>query len=116
MNYLIVFLELLLSMALVVGALAFSRLLAPRPAVQTESRPYECGAELVGNARVRFHAGYYLVALLFLVFDVEAAFLYPWAMAQAQVGLVGLIEIVVFISILLLALVYAWKKRVLEWL
>ncbi len=116
MNALVLFLILLLAVALVLGGQAFARLLAPKAGHPMQDQPYECGVTTIGDARIRFHAGYYLVALLFLVFDVEAAFLYPWALAQRMAGLAGLIEVTLFIGILLLALVYAWKKGALEWL
>jgi len=77
--------------------------------------PYECGVPAVGNARERFSVKFYLVAVLFILFDIEAVFLYPWAVAFRQLGLYGLIEMVLFIVILLAGYLYLLKKRALEW-
>jgi len=76
---------------------------------------YECGITPVGNARDRFHTRFYLIAMLFIVFDIETVFLYPWAVVYKQLALFGLIEMVVFIAILLAGLVYVWGKGALEW-
>lgn len=100
---------------LVGGGLLASRLLAPRNPGGVKSQPYECGEETIGPSWVNFNVGYYLFALLFLVFDVEAAFLYPWAVSFRELGLIGLVEIGLFMAILLVALLYAWKKGVLKW-
>jgi NADH-quinone oxidoreductase subunit A len=77
--------------------------------------PYECGITPVGSARERFHTRFYLVAMLFIVFDIETVFLYPWAIVFKQLGMFGLIEMAVFVAILLLGLVYVWGKGALEW-
>jgi len=77
--------------------------------------PYECGVEPVGSARNRFHVKFYLVALLFILFDIEAVFLYPWAVTFRQLGLYGLIEMGLFILILFIGYVYLLGKRALEW-
>jgi NADH:ubiquinone oxidoreductase subunit 3 (subunit A) len=76
---------------------------------------YECGVETEGPSWVQFHVGYYVFALLFVVFDIESIFLYPWAMAFHQVAFYGFIEAVIFIGILVLGLVYAWRKNALVW-
>jgi NADH-quinone oxidoreductase subunit A len=77
--------------------------------------PYECGITPVGSARERFHTRFYLVAMLFIVFDIETVFLYPWAIVFKQLGMFGLMEMAVFVAILLLGLVYVWGKGALEW-
>ena len=77
--------------------------------------PYECGITPVGSARERFHTRFYLVAMLFIVFDIETVFLYPWAVVYKSLALFGLIEMLVFIAILLAGLVYVWGKGALEW-
>jgi NADH-quinone oxidoreductase subunit A len=115
MDYFLVFLFTGLAVVLVGGGLLVSRLVAPHRPGGTKGTPYECGEQTVGSSWVHFNVGYYLFALLFLVFDVEAAFLFPWALVFREVGLLGLIEAGIFIVILLLALVYAWKKGALEW-
>jgi len=77
--------------------------------------PYECGITPMGNARDRFHTRFYLVAMLFIVFDIEIVFLYPWAVVFKQLALFGLIEMGVFLLILILGFVYVWGKGALEW-
>ncbi|MDP2727845.1 MAG: NADH-quinone oxidoreductase subunit A [Dehalococcoidia bacterium] len=76
---------------------------------------YECGMEPVGEAWIQFHSRYYLFALLFVVFDVEAVFLYPWAVAYRQLGLFAFVEMTIFVAILVVGYVYAWNKKALEW-
>ncbi|MEK6704915.1 MAG: NADH-quinone oxidoreductase subunit A [Bdellovibrionota bacterium] len=104
-----------LAVAFVIGGLLASRLVAPHRPGGLKSMPYECGEEPIGSARVQFKIGYYVFALLFLVFDVEAAFLFPWAIVLREVGVVGLIEGGLFVLVLIIGLVYAWRKGVLEW-
>lgn len=115
MNYFFVLLFLALAVGFVVGGLGVARLLAPRSPGGIKTTPYECGLQPIGPSWIQFNVGYYLIGLLFLVFDVEAAFLYPWAVAFRDVGLVGFIEVGVFLVILILGLAYAWKKGALEW-
>jgi NADH-quinone oxidoreductase subunit A len=76
---------------------------------------YECGVETEGDALGQFHVRYYVIALLFVLFDVEAVFLYPWAVAYRQLGLFAFVEALIFIAILLIGYVYAWRRRALEW-
>lgn len=115
MNMLYVALFLGLSLIMVGGGLAFSYLVAPHRPGSIKNTPYECGEQPIGNAWIQFNVGYYLFGLMFLVFDVEAAFLYPWAVAYRHLGVSGLVEAGIFILILLAGLAYAWKKGVLEW-
>ncbi len=115
MEYIFIFLFAILAVALVAGGLLVSRIFAPHNPGGVKGEPYECGERTVGTTWVHFNVGYYLFALLFLVFDVEAAFLFPWAVVFREFGIVGLIEVLIFIAVLLLALLYAWKKGVLEW-
>jgi NADH-quinone oxidoreductase subunit A len=77
--------------------------------------PYECGIEPVTDARDRYSIRYYLVAMLFVIFDIEVIFLYPWAVVFTKIELIGLIEMLVFIGLFLVAYVYAWRKGALEW-
>ena len=98
-----------------VGTIAASYYLGRRVNTAAKLMPYECGITPVGNARERFHTRFYLVAMLFIVFDIETVFLYPWAVVYKQLALFGLIEMVVFIAILLAGLVYVWGKGALEW-
>ena len=87
----------------------------PRQASERKMTPFECGMESVGDVRHRFTVKFFLVALLFIIFDIEAVFIYPWAVLFRELGLFGFIEMGVFILILLLGLVYVWKKGALEW-
>jgi NADH-quinone oxidoreductase subunit A len=105
-----------LAVFFLVAGLGFSFLVAPHRPNRVKNSPYECGEQPIGRSWVQFNIGYYLFALLFLVFDVEAAFLYPWAVVLRSVGVVGLIEAGIFILVLILGLVYAWRKGALEWL
>ena len=97
------------------GTIAASYYLGRRVNTAAKLMPYECGITPVGNARDRFHTRFYLVAMLFIVFDIETVFLYPWAVVFKQLALFGLLEMVVFIAILLAGFVYVWGKGALEW-
>ncbi|MBI4333509.1 MAG: NADH-quinone oxidoreductase subunit A [Chloroflexi bacterium] len=88
---------------------------APKKPSPVKTSIYECGPETIGRAWVQFNFRYYLFALLFVLFDIEAVFLYPWAVAYKQLQLFGLIEMFIFIFILVVGYVYAWKKKALEW-
>ena len=108
--------------ALMLSAIAFSgmALLVSKIILKTNHnpqklQPYECGIPTIGPSWVQFSVGYYLFALIFLVFDVELVFLYPWAVAFHRLGLLAFIEALVFIAILVVALAYAWRKGALEW-
>jgi NADH-quinone oxidoreductase subunit A len=95
--------------------LVFSRLVAPRKSNPIKQSTYECGIETVGDSWVQFKAQYYIFALVFLVFDVETVFLFPWALSIKQLPLFVVMEGILFISILVAGLVYAWRKGMLEW-
>ena len=97
------------------STIALSTLIVPRRRSREKNSAYECGVEPVGNARQRFTIKFYLVAVLFILFDIEAVFLYPWAVAFRQLGLYALIEMMLFIAILLVGYLYLLKKRALEW-
>ena len=97
------------------GTIAASTLIVPRRRNAVKNSTYECGVEPVGNARSRFSIKFYLVAVLFILFDIEAVFLYPWAVAFRQLGLYGLVEMLLFIVILLVGYLYLLKKRALDW-
>ncbi|MBE3597013.1 MAG: NADH-quinone oxidoreductase subunit A [Hydrogenibacillus sp.] len=114
-NYLVVVLFIALGIGLPIVAFALSRLLRPKHAYAEKTTTYESGAEPIGTSWVRFKVKYYLYALLFLVFDVETLFLYPWAVAFDRVGTFALLEMVIFLAILAFGLFYAWRKDVLEW-
>ncbi|MBP6179248.1 MAG: NADH-quinone oxidoreductase subunit A [Anaerolineales bacterium] len=98
-----------------VGAIAIGWLLGPKKPNPIKQSTYECGIEPVGEGWVQFKAQYYIFALVFLVFDVETVFLFPWAVKLGQLGLFAVVEGIVFILILVAGLVYTWRKGMLEW-
>jgi len=114
-EYLPILLFLLVAIAFGAGTIALSSLIVPRRRNPIKDSAYECGVEPVGTARERFTIKFYLVAVLFILFDIEAVFLYPWAVALRQIGLYGLIEMLLFIVILAVGYLYLIKKRALEW-
>ena len=95
--------------------LLFARVVAPRKPNPIKQSTYECGIETVGEAWLQYTVGYYLFAILFLIFDVEAIFLFPWAVVMKDAGITGFVEILIFFSILGLGLLYGWKKHALKW-
>lgn len=96
--------------------IVLAQLLNPKRPSKMKQETYECGIETVGDAWVQFKVQYYLYALVFLIFDIEMLFLFPWAVAYNQLGLFALIAMAGFIGILGVALIYAWRKGALEWL
>jgi NADH-quinone oxidoreductase subunit A len=96
-------------------SVVLSGLLGPRKPTPEKSAPYECGMPPVGDARERHPVKFYLVAMIFLLFDIEVAFLYPFSMALRDLGWFGFIQLVVFFAILLAGYVYVWRKGVLDW-
>lgn len=106
---------LIAGLAMVGGGIVTSYLLAPKSENAIKSETYECGIETQGPSWLQFKVGYYLFAILFLIFDVETVFLFPWAVVMKQLGMVAFIEILIFLFILTLGLLYAWKKGALKW-
>lgn len=100
---------------LVFAALLIAKLISPRSFSVKKSEPYECGIPTRGESMIQFKAGYYIFAILFLIFDVETVFLYPWAVITRNLGPQGLLCIGVFLFILVLGLAYAWRKGALKW-
>jgi len=98
-----------------VGAITVAWILGPKKANPIKMTTYECGVETVGDSWVQFKAQYYIFALVFLVFDVETVFLFPWAVKLGQLGLFAVVEGIIFILILMAGLVYTWRKGMLEW-
>jgi len=97
-----------------VGVLV-SNLVSPKSFNHQKKEPYECGVPTVGPSMIQFKVGYYLFAILFLIFDVETVFIFPWAVVMKSVGLAAFVEILIFFVILGLGLLYAWKKKALVW-
>lgn len=114
-NYIPIFLFILASILFGVGTLVISYFVQPRIYNKEKLTTYECGSEPISDARMPFPVRYYIIAMLFVIFDIEIAFLYPWAVAFNKLGLFGLIEMVIFIALFLIGYVYAWRKGGLEW-
>ena len=100
---------------LVGGGMAVSHLLAPTSKNAQKGETYECGIPTIGESWFQFRVGYYLFAILFLVFEVEVVFLFPWAVVLKETGVSAFFEIIVFLFILGIGLLYAWKKEALKW-
>lgn len=114
-NYIIVLIFMALGVLLPVVALTLGRFLRPHHPTPEKNATYESGNEAIGESWVRFKVKYYIFALLFVIFDVETLFLYPWAVVYKQLGLFALFEMLVFLFLLIVGLIYAWRKKVLEW-
>jgi NADH:ubiquinone oxidoreductase subunit 3 (subunit A) len=114
-HWLYVGLFFLIALFLPGAAIFIAGLLGPRKSNALKRSIYECGIETVGETRIQFRAQYYIFALVFLVFDIEAVFLFPWAVAYGQLGLFAVFEGLLFALILFGGLMYAWKKGALEW-
>jgi NADH-quinone oxidoreductase subunit A len=104
-----------LGAAFALFSVVLSNLLGPRQPTAEKSAPYECGMPAVGDARERQSVKFYLVAMIFLLFDIEVAFLYPWAMALRGLGWPGFVQVVLFMLLLLTGYVYVWRKGALDW-
>ncbi len=104
-----------LAVVLVAGASIFSHFAAPSSTNPVKHDPYECGIPTKGLTWLQFNVGYYLFAIIFLVFDVETVFVFPWAVVMKDLGMKAFIEIVIFFFVLVLGLLYAWKKKALIW-
>lgn len=115
LNWLYIGVFMVVSLALPAVAITLAGILAPKKPNPIKNSTYECGIETVGDTWVQFKAQYYVYALIFLVFDVEAVFLFPWALAFDLLGLYAVLEGVLFVLILAGALAYAWKKGALDW-
>ena len=115
MNLTLLIVVILTAIALVGIALGVARIVSPRSYNRQKGEAYECGIPTRGRSWMQFKAGYYLFAILFLMFDVEAVFLFPWAVTVQDAGIDGLINILFFRVILILGLAYAWRNGALEW-
>jgi NADH-quinone oxidoreductase subunit A len=97
------------------GSVLLSQFVGPRKPTPEKSAPYECGMPPVGDARERQSVKFYLVAMVFLLFDIEVAFLYPWAIAFRELGRVGYAQVVTFFSLLVTGYIYVWRKGAFDW-
>ena len=114
-DYLPILILLVISTLLAALVILLSSFLGPRRPTRRKLEPYESGMTPLGQARRRMPVKFYLVAVMFILFDIEVIFFYPWAVTFRQLGLFGFIEMLVFVGILLIGYVYAWKKGALEW-
>lgn len=115
MQFTLLVVVILTAIALVAVALGLGRALSPRSFNPQKGEAYECGIPTRGTSWMQFKVGYYLFAILFLMFDVETVFLFPWAVVVQELGVAGLASISFFLVVLILGLAYAWKKGALEW-
>ena len=114
-NYLPILVFLGVGLLLGVGPMVAGALLGPRRPDAEKLSPYECGFEAFEDARMKFDVRYYLVAILFIIFDLEIAFLFPWAVVLDRIGVFGILAMGLFLGILVIGFIYEWKKGALEW-
>ena len=114
-DYVGVLVAAIFAVILVASALFANRILSPRQRSRPKGLTYECGMLPIGRSRTQVHFRYYLFAILFLIFDIEAVFLFPWAVSFLDIGAAAFYEMLVFIGILGFGLLYAWRKGVLRW-
>ena len=110
-----VFLFVIIGAVLLTVALLLAKLLSPARPSKNKLSTYECGEEAEGSAWVTFNIRYYVIALIFIIFDVEVLFLFPWAVVYKELGWLAFIEMAIFLVILIFGLVYVWNKRDLDW-
>jgi NADH-quinone oxidoreductase subunit A len=106
---------LIFGIVFVLITIFFASLLRPKRPSKAKLQNYECGEPPIGGAWIQYNAGFYIFALIFVIFDVEVVFLFPWAVAFKQLGLFALVEMFIFLLILIIGLAYAWKKGALKW-
>ena len=114
-NYLPILIFLIVGAVIGGAALGAGMLIGPRRPDAAKDAPYECGFEAFEDARMKFDVRYYLVAILFIIFDLEIAFLFPWAVVLDEIGLAGFAAMGIFLLILVVGFIYEWKKGALEW-
>ena len=114
-NYLPTLLFLIVATGIGIALMVAGRFLGPRRPDAQKLSPYECGFEAFEDARMKFDVRYYLVAILFILFDLEIAFLFPWAVSLQDVGMTGFVAVLIFLAILVVGFAYEWKKGALNW-
>ncbi len=114
-GWLSIVLMIVLGLLFAVPSVVLSKFLGPSKPTPEKLAPYECGMPPVGDARERMSVKFYLVAMIFLLFDIEVAFLYPWAMALRDLGWPGFVQVVLFMMLLLAGYIYVWRKGALDW-
>ena len=115
LDYFPILLQFILAVGFVVGMIIVSGKLGPKRNSAIKDKNFECGIESIGNARIPFSVKYFLVAILFVLFDVEVIFLYPWAINFKELGMEGMVKMVLFMALLLVGFFYIIKKKALEW-
>ena len=115
-NYIFIGIFIVVAIAFPIVALALAYFIRPKKPNAIKSTIYECGLETIGETWVQFRVQYYIYALVFVVFDIETIFLYPWAVAYNKLGFFALVEMFIFLIILVGGLAYAWRKGALEWI
>ena len=114
-EYLSIIIFLFIALALSVGFVFINFILSPKNPDPEKLSAYECGFEAFSDSRIEFDIRFYLVAILFIIFDLEIAFLFPWAISLGNIGLLGFFSMMIFLSILTIGFIYEWKKGALEW-
>jgi len=114
-EYLSIIIFLFISLLLSIGFIVINYIASPRNPDPEKLSAYECGFEAFDNARIEFDVRFYLVAILFIIFDLEIAFLFPWAISLGNIGLLGFYSMMTFLFILTIGFIYEWKKGALEW-
>jgi NADH-quinone oxidoreductase subunit A len=115
LNYIPILVFIGIALIFGVASLLAGKIVRPARPYRAKLAPYESGSPLFSDARVQFPMRYYVIAMLFVIFDIEIVFLFPWAVVYKKLGLLGLVEMVVFLGILIVGFWYAWKKGALEW-
>lgn len=114
-NYLPILIFMLVTLVMGSAFIILGKLLGPSRPDAEKNSPYECGFEAFEDSRMKFDIRYYLVAILFIIFDLEIAFLFPWAVALDHIGTLGLVAMGIFLFVLVIGFIYEWKKGALEW-
>ena len=114
-NYFPIFIFIIVGLGVGFGPLLIGSIVSPNKPDPAKNSPYECGFEAFEDARMKFDVRYYLVAILFILFDLEITFLFPWAVVINKIGLFGFLSMMVFLSILVVGFIYEWKKGALDW-
>ena len=114
-NYVPIFIFLFIAFLIGAGTILVATVVRPSSPSRTKLMPYECGVDPVGGSRKRYTVRFYIVAILFVVFDVETIFLFPWAVKYGALGLFGFAEMMIFLGILIVGYIWVWKKGALEW-
>ena len=114
-NYFPILLFICVGLAVGAGPLLIGSILSPNKPDSEKNSPYECGFEAFEDARMKFDVRYYLIAILFILFDLEIAFLFPWAVALKEIGFIGFIDMMIFLAILVAGFAYMWIKGAIDW-